>query len=573
MIGQKLFGLDLIHLIKIQPMAYLLQVDFKVWQNHFYFLKGILMALACMAFISCNQKTTGSSDVFHYNESSGIASLDPAFAKNLSVMWPVHQLYNTLVEMDTYNHVAPSLAKAWNVSDDRRSITFHLRTDVFFHDDPCFKDGRGRRMMARDIQYSLNRMIDPLTASPGAWVLNGKVRKNDPIVIINDSTVVLHLQEPFQPILGILTMKYCSIVPHEAVEQYGKDFGRHPVGTGPFRLLAWHENEAMVLTKNERYFETDSLGNRLPYLSGVKISFFDNKMTEFLEFRQQRIDFINEVDASFKDDILTKTGRLKKEWASTIQMNTCPYLNVEYLGMLTVKDSGNNLNILAERKIRQAVNYSINKPKMLMYLRNSIGTPAESGFIPPGLPSIGQNRLQGYRYDPVKAKQLLAEAGYGAGSALPMITLQTVPNYATLGTFIVNELRQSGIQAKVEVMQKSVLLDQMSRARVPFFRGSWIADYPDAENYLAVFYGKNPAPPNYTRYRNDVYDLMYEKAIREGNDSVKFSLYNQMDSMIISDAPVVPLWYDQVLHLVQKNVSGFSPNSLNMLELRRVKKQ
>jgi oligopeptide transport system substrate-binding protein len=101
---------------------------------------------------------------------------------------------------------------------------------------------------------------------------------------------------------------------------------------------------------------------------------------------------------------------------------------------------------------------------------------------------------------------------------------------------------------------------------------SWIADYPDAENYLSVFYSKNPAPPNYTRYKNAVYDLLYEKSLSEKNDALRYKLYQQMDKMIIADAPVVPLWYDMAIHLVHCNIQNFTPNSLNLLELRRVKK-
>ncbi len=142
-----------------------------------------------------------------------------------------------------------------------------------------------------------------------------------------------------------------------------------------------------------------------------------------------------------------------------------------------------------------------------------------------------------------------------------------------MGTYIVNELKQLGINAQVEVVQKSLLLEQTSKSQVSFFRGSWIADYPDAENYLSVFYSKNPAPPNYTRYKNEVYDGLYEQSLSEKNDSARYEIYRKMDRIIINDAPVVPLWYDMVLHLVHTNVSNFKANSLNMLELRRVKKE
>ena len=125
----------------------------------------------------------------------------------------------------------------------------------------------------------------------------------------------------------------------------------------------------------------------------------------------------------------------------------------------------------------------------------------------------------------------------------------------------------------MEVIQKSLLMEQTSKSKAAFFRGSWIADYPDAENYLSVFYSKNPAPPNYTRYKNPAYDLLYEKALSEKKDSLRYDLYRQMDKMIIEDAPVVPLWYDMAIHLVHTNIIDFNPNSLNLLELRHTKKR
>ncbi len=207
---------------------------------------------------------------------------------------------------------------------------------------------------------------------------------------------------------------------------------------------------------------------------------------------------------------------------------------------------------------------------MMLYLRNSIGTAAESGFIPAGLPSFDSTSFTGYRYNQARALQLLHEAGYPNGNGLPPIKLLTIPQYADLGSYIANELQQIGIKIQVEAIQKSLLLEQTSKSQALFFRGSWIADYPDAENYLSVFYSKNPAPPNYTRYKNPVFDMLYEKALAEKNDSLRSKIYQEADKYVINDAPVVPLWYDMVIHLVQPYVRAFHPNSLNLLELRRV---
>lgn len=520
----------------------------------------------------CGKANNNNNRVFHYNEHSGINSLDPAFAKSQATMWPAHQLFNTLVQVDDSLRMIPSLAKNWDITEDRLTYIFHLRNDVFFHNDAVFENKKGKKLTAKDIEYSLSRIMDKQTASPGAWIFNGKVDTLQPFKAIDDTTFQLKLLRPYTPILGILSMQYCSIVAKEAVEKYGNDFRRHPVGTGPFRFVAWEEGQALVLAKHENYFERDSSGKSLPYLDGIKVSFYDSKATEFLLFRQKKLDFINDIDASFKDEVLTKKGLLRREWEDKIQLQVNSYLNIEYLGILV--DSTNELvknSPLTLRKIRQAINYGFDRQKMILYLRNSLGTPAESGFVPAGLPSFDPLVVKGYHYDPAKSRNLLKEAGFPEGKGLPVIKLLTIALYSDMADFIAKQLDEIGIPVQVETVQKALLLDMTSNSRALFFRGSWIADYPDAENYLSVFYSKNPAPPNYTRYRNPRFDAVFEKALAETNDSLRYKLYQQADQVMMADAPVIPLWYDKAVWLIQPGITGFKPNPLNLLELRKAR--
>ncbi len=539
-------------------------------RQYHYRLSFLLFLCICVA--GCSDKTGDQRKIFRYNEYTGIASLDPAFAKNQSTMWPAHQLFNTLVEVDDSLNIKPSLATHWEISDDKLTYTFYLRQDVRFHDDPVFPGSRGRKMIASDVVFSLNRILDPAVASPGAWIFNGKADTLRPFTALNDSVFRLKLLRPYQPVLGILSMQYCSVVAPEAVKHYGVDFRSHPVGTGPFQFVAWEEGQGLVFKKNPDYFETDSAGNRLPYIDGIKISFKDSRATEFLLLRQGHLDFVNELDPSFKDEVLTKKGTLKKEWEGKLVLKTNPYLNIEYLGILV--NSSNELvkhSPLRFKKVRQAINYGFDRHKMILYLRNSLGTPAESGFVPKGLPSFNDSIVKGYRYDPEKAAVLLKEAGFPNGRGMPVIKLLTISVYADFANFIAKQLEGIGMKIQVEVVQKALLFEMTASSRAAFFRGGWIADYPDAENYLSVFYSKNPAPPNYTRYKNPAFDAAFEAAIKETNDSLRYILYRKADQLAIDDAPVVPLWYDKVIQLVQPNIKGYQPNALNLLELRRIK--
>jgi len=536
-----------------------------VKKSNFWAMAGIYILL--VALYSCKQKDTSQKSVFYYNESTGIATLDPAFAKNQSIMWAVHQLYNTLVEIDSNLNIVSSLAKNWDISADRKTYTFHLRDSVFFHDNPLFTNGKGRKLIANDVVYSLKRLQDKTVASSGAWIFNNRIAAEG-FSVLNDSTFQLVLINPFQPILGILSMQYCSIVPHEIVDYYGKDFRNHPCGTGAFKFISWDEGEAMILHKNEQYWEKDANEKRLPYLDAIKISFYNSKATEFLQFRQGRLSFINDIDPSFKDEILSKKGVLRSEWNNKILLKKHPYLNTEYFGILVdetnplVKNSPTKI-----KAVRQAINYAINRKQLMMYMRNSIGTPAEAGFVPGGLPSKNMENVKGYHYNPAKSRQLLLQAGYSPDKYGP-IKLLTIAIYSDIASFVAKQLEEVGIKVQVEVIQKSLLLEQTAKSQALFFRGSWIADYPDAENYMAMFYSKNPAPPNYTRYKNPAFDLLYEKALQETNDSLRFDLYRKMDQLVIDDAPVIPIWYDMAIHLIQPNITGFAPNALNLLELR-----
>jgi len=528
--------------------------------------------ICLLILIACSNAAEFKREVFRYNEQSGIATLDPAFAKNESINWVVHQIYNTLVEPDEHLNIVGSLAKSWEISVDRLIYIFHLSGAVYFQDNDAFPKGRGRKLVAKDVEYSFKRLINRNTASSGAWIFNGRIDSLNGFKAINDSTFQIRLRKPFSPILGLLSMSYCSVVPKEVVERYGKDFRNHPCGTGPFQFASWEEGQALILVKNPHYFEKDEGGNALPYLDAIKISFFDNKATEFLLFQQGQLDFLNDIDVSFKDEVLSKKGELKKNWEGKIRLSKHPFLNTEFLGILV--DSASDLvkhSPLRFKKVRQAINYGIDRRKMMMYLRNSIGTPAESGFIPMGFPCFDSSVVKGYHYDPEKAKQLLSEAGFPEGVGMPETKLLTIDVYADLAGFIAKELEEIGIPVQVEIVQKGLLLEETAKSQVLFYRGSWIADYPDAENYLSVFYSKNPAPPNYTRYTNPAFDLLYEKSLLQINDSVRYNLYQQMDQMVIDDAPVVPLWYDEVIRLVHENVLGFTSDALNRLELRRVK--
>ena len=530
-----------------------------------FFVKVIVFAVVSNIILSCNAKKSKSlNDVFRYNEHKNIGSLDPAFSKDLADIWATNQLYNGLVQMDSNLNVSPSIAKQWSISKNAKTYTFTLRDDVYFHKHALFGSDSTRLVTSADFEFSLNRLLDKNLASPGSWVLN----KVDRFNAVNDSVFRITLKQPFPAFLGLLTMKYCSVVPKEIVAFYGSDFRSNPIGTGPFRFKRWEENIKLVFRKNPQYFEKDSKGMALPNIEAVAITFLPDKQSEFLQFAQGNLDFLNSLDDSYKDELLTAKGELREQYAKEISMIRGPYLNTEYLAFFM--DS--KIPEIQSSLIREAVNLGFDRKRMMTYLRNGIGIPANGGFIPKGLP--GYSPTIGYTYNPEKAKALIESYKSRSGNVTPSITITTTSNYLSFSEFIQRELEKIGLLVVVDVVPASTLKDAKANGKLDMFRASWIADYPDAENYLSLYYSKNFAPngPNYTHFKSLLFDDLYRKAFNEPNIKRREKLYTKMDSLIMKRTPVVPLFYDEVIRFTRNGITNIGINATNLLDLKYVKK-
>ena len=595
----------------------------------------IALILFLLLFSSCvkNNSSDENLKIFKYNESAGILTLDPIYAKDLPHIWACNQIFNGLVAFDDEMNVVPAIAKSWNISDDGMTYTFILRDDVWFHEDECFEkttDNRQRttaivqnisatqqlsnsatrKVVAQDFVYSFNRVLDRKLNSSGSWIFSNVYTFN----AINDTILEIELSQPFPAFLGILSMSYASVVPHEAVEYYGTEFGRHPVGTGPFKYQYWKEGVKLVFRKNTNYFEveettrlqdnkttsdfdsvTQQLSNsathRLPYLDAVSISFIIDKQVAFMEFIKGKFHFMSGIDARYKDELLTRDGHLRSEYEDEIYLIREPYLNTEYLAFFLGDDD--TLGKDRSLALRQAVSYSIDREKMLRYLRNGIGTPGNNGIIPAGLPGHEDNKTTrqqdnkimidsatqqlsnsatstiGYPYNPKKAEQLLKDNNL-IGYELKLYTTQ---DYIDIAKFVQSALTEIGLNCRVEEMMPAALREKRANGNLPFFRSSWVADYPDAENYLSLFTTNNftPQGPNYTHYSNAKFDELYQKSLTCNNLEERAKIYHEMDSLMMTEAPVVILFYDEVLRFVNKNVEGLGSNPTNMLNLKKVR--
>ena len=522
-----------------------------------------LLYICFYQLLGCSKSIeVDTQQVFRYNEFRNITSLDPAFARNPQNIWPIQQLFNGLVQLDDSLNVIPEIAKRWEIDSTGKVYTFFLKENIFFHPAPQF-NGEERKVIASDFTYSFDRLRDVKVGSPGGWVL----QQVEDYKAINDTVFQILLKQAFPPFLSLLSMRYCSVVPHEVVEDSNHEFRKHPIGTGPFKFKAWEEDIKLVLRKNPNYFERDDKGIQLPYLEAIAVSFLPDIQSEFMLFSQGKFDFLNSLDPSYKDELLTPLGELQAQYKGEITLQKGPYLNTEYIGFYLESDNP----ALQSKKIRQAINIGFDRKKMITYLRNTIGFAAEEGFIPLGL--AGRSKTKHSQYQPEKARELV-NAFIEEHKSQPKIRLATDINYMDICEYLQQELKKIGIDIEIDLMPTPTLRQAKSSGKLEAFRASWIADYPDAENYLSLFYSPNfsPGGPNYTHFYSAKFDSLYTNALSINSFEKRTNSYREMDELVMQNYPVIPLYYDQAVRFLQSNVKGLEMNPLNLLQLKRVYK-
>ena len=513
--------------------------------RYFFFL------LVLFSF-SCNDlSVTSEKEVFKYNEISEINTLDPIYSRDLAHVWAVSQLYNGLVTFDTNMQIIPSVAKSWSISENKLEYRFNLNNNVYFHSSKFFKN-ENRRVIADDFVYSFDRILDKNNLSPGKWVFN----LVDKYYSTNDSTLIIKLLEPFSPFLGILAMQYCSVVPHEVVEN--SNFNKNPIGTGPFKFHKWDYGNKLVFRKNDNYFE-----NNLPFLDGISISFIKDKNTAFLKFLQGDLDLVSGLDESYIDELLNDNRQLRESYKSRFKLKKTSYLNTEYLGFL-INDSS-----IIDNNLRKAINCGFDREYMIKYLRKDIGQPASKGFVPNGMNSFAKE-YESYKYNIKLAKKFLENSKYQGQE----IKLNTTSSYLSLCEYIQKSLSEIGINISIEVNPPYVHRQMVASNKLNFFRGSWIADYADPENYFALFYSKNLTPngPNYFNFNDSKFDSLYNLSVSLNDLNERNKLFKKMNDIIEEKSVMVPLYYDEVYRFYSNDLSDFKTNSFNALLLKEAKK-
>ncbi len=515
--------------------------------------------------------------IFHYNEDVSVTTLDPAFVRSQSENWIVSQIFNGLIDLDAQLQPVPALAKSWEISTDLLTYTFHLRSDVNF----CFVDKQGkvttRKMVASDVAYSLSRIADPATSSPGAWIFVGKIdsQLNRVFIAPNDSTFVLKLVSPAASLLGLLSTNFGYVVPKEYARLDKSYLARNPVGTGPFYVRRWEDEIKLVMRKNPHYHEKDTQGVPLPYLDAINVTFVKNKQTAFMQFAAGSYDFFNGLEGSFKDELLTGQAMLKPKYAQKMKAIITPFLNTEYVGCY-LGDYPGKTNWLKDVHLRRALFYAVDKQKLVRFFRNGLGDAGDWGVVPPILNAHEKEAITEANAAWQKALAEYQQSGYAKQTNKPEIVLSTTADYLDMMVYLQETWGRLGVKIKVDIQTGGMLRQLRNEGKLMLFRGSWIADYPDAENFLACYYAPylSPMGPNYTHFEDAQFDTLY-RLIEAGESGQKAFLrkqyIQQANQILIDQAPVIPLYYDKSIRLIQPWVQGLENDAANRLVLKRVK--
>ena len=514
----------------------------------------LLLTVFFSLLIGCQQEPAGPSEQTQPEIKTGgvyriplpwsPANLDPPFTTDIYSVTLIQQIFDGLVQFDQSLNITPNLATSWTVSRDKLTYTFTLRKDARFHND--------RLVRADDFVYSFTRILDPgeqagavsfFKKIKGASLYrNGKNKRVEGLRALDAHTLEITLSEPFAPFLSVLAMKDSKVVPREEVEKLGKEFGRHPVGTGPFRLQSWEGNR-IVLSANNNYHEGR------PYLDRIEFTVYEGSQNE-------------RIFQDFQEGLLEEAlvfGGIREQIAKSPQYQFVrkPTLSLLFYGMnCRTKPLNNPL-------VRQALNYAINKARIVREVYRDQFVVADT-LLPPGMPGyFPENAF--FTHDAQKTKELLEKAGYGSGRPLPALTLLSASrSQAAQKEFelLTSDLAEVGISLQVKYETDwSTFEEHVRQGKFVMYRYAYFADVPDPDNFLGTLCG-SASPYNFMGYGNQRVDESLSEALTRVDIMNRTVIYREVEALILQDAPIIPLLYLTFESAFQPYVKGLQISAL-----------
>lgn len=532
-----------------------------------------------------------SGGVFRLNETNEARSLYPLDITEVTGYRIANQVYEGLVKFDQATlEVVPGLATEWSTNADASEWTFKLRKGVKFHDDPCFANGEGREFTAEDVYWCATELCKASPRNQMYWlaleriegakaVYNKSFESPDEdlelegVEVLDDYTVKFKLRYPFADFPQILAHNGFYIYPKEAKEYYGKDMSTNAVGTGPFQLKLFKPNELAIMHRNESYWAEDEHGNQLPYLEAIQVSFIKDKKSELLKFKTGELDMVFTLPIEMYSEVMGKMGSDRSKMPE-FEPQIAPSMSVNYYAF------NHTHEVFADRRVRKAFNMAVDRNSLVKNTLQGEGKAANFGLVPPAFSDYPHKQLNTIGYDPEMARSLMTEAGYPDGEGFPVLTLEVgANNNNELVAQVVSKMLSDnlGIEINIKMLPIPEVLDNSESGRASFWRDGWIADYPNPENFLQLFVSDEQSEElgsnaylNSVRYKSELYDSLYHEAIMETDRENRMTLYLMLDQILIDEAVVMPLYYEEFTRLVPLYVKNFPANSMEYRDLTSV---
>jgi ABC-type transport system substrate-binding protein len=477
-----------------------------------------------------------------------VSTLDPAIGYDWQNWSMIKSLFDGLMDYKPgTTELVPDLAESFEVSADGLTYTFKLRHGVKFHN--------GRELKAADVKYSLDRVVQPETQSPGAGffdsiqgfedVSKGKAKELSGVTTPDDYTVVFHLTRPDAPFLHKMALNFSHVVPREEVEKYGADFGKHPVGTGAFRMTEWTLGQRIVFERTPDYFQKG-----LPHLDKIVFEVGQEPVVALLRLQRGEVDIAGDGIPPAKFLEVTQDPAYKDLIIQGSQLHT---------GYITMNVKAKPFD---DVRVRQAVNMAINKDRIIRII-NGRAKPANQP-LPPSMPGYAAD-YKGYAYDVEGAKKLMADAGQGSGFTTDLYVANTDPQ-PRIAQAIQQDLAQIGIKAEIKALAQANVIaaggDEKQSTMIWSGGMAWIADFPDPSNFYGPILGCGGAVPggwNWSWYCNADLDKRAAEADAIADPAMaaeREAKWREIFLDVMKDAPWAPVFNEQRYTIRSERMGG-----------------
>jgi peptide/nickel transport system substrate-binding protein len=534
--------------------------------------------------------------IFKVNESDYIKNLFPHNITDAISYRVATQIYEGLMKFDQKDlSLIKGLADSISVDESKTVYTVRLKKGVLFHDDPCFKDGMGRELTSEDVKFCFTKLCTQDINNQGFNVFQNVVKGANEyyaasqggktpaapvegMKVIDKYTIEFTLLSPNSLFLYNLARPFTFIFPREAYEKYGIEMRVKAVGTGPFKILSIEDDISIILKKNEKYHGVDKDGNKLPYLDAIKVRFIRDKKTELLEFKKANLDMMYRLPTDYIIEIMEEVNMKKGDYGQ-YELQKSPEMVTHFLSFLNQGKLFNN------RDLRKAFSFAIDRKHILEAVLNGEGyAPATHGITPLDIfknPVYDVSKIAGYEFNADSAKYYLNKSGYANGKGFPKLTLELNSDgerNVAVAEEVIKQLKDHlNISVELNIVPTAQLVENMIRGKSDFYKGGFLADIPNPENFLWFLYGKSvpddmskESYPNITRYKNAEFDKYYEMGLQAKTQEEAFAHFMKAENIAMQDAPILTLWYDEGYRLLQSYVKNFPNNAMQYRDFSTV---